>query len=71
MPMVNVSLQVLPVVQQEKIYPVVDRVIELIQKSGVKYVVGPMETTMEEISTPSWKPSKGPRPYAVRREPKG
>ncbi|NLW03356.1 MAG: thiamine-binding protein [Clostridiaceae bacterium] len=47
MPMVNVSLQVLPVVQQEKIYPVVDRVIELIQKSGVKYVVGPMETTME------------------------
>lgn len=43
----NVSLQVLPVVAEERIYPVVDKVIELIQKSGVKYIVGPMETTME------------------------
>lgn len=43
----NVSLQVLPVVEEEKIYPVVDMVIEHIRNSGVKYVVGPMETTME------------------------
>lgn len=43
----NVSLQVLPSVPETELYPVVDRVIELIQKSGVKYVVGPMETTME------------------------
>jgi len=47
MPIVNVSLQVLPSVPEEDIYPVVDKVIEMIQKSGVKYVVGPMETTME------------------------
>jgi len=47
MPIVNVSLQVLPVVPEESIYPVVDKVIELIRKSGVNYVVGPMETTME------------------------
>lgn len=44
---VNVSLQVLPRVPDEYIYDVVDKVIELIQKSGVKYEVGPMETTME------------------------
>jgi uncharacterized protein (TIGR00106 family) len=44
---VNVSLQVLPVVPEERIYPVVDSVIEMIAKSGVKYEVGPMETTME------------------------
>lgn len=44
---VNVSLQVLPVVPEERIYPVVDKVIELIERSGVKYEVGPMETTME------------------------
>lgn len=44
---VNVSLQVLPVVPEEEIYGVVDRVIELIKKSGVNYLVGPMETTME------------------------
>ena len=47
MPIVNVSLQVLPSVPQENIYPVVDKVIELIRDSGVKYIVGPMETTME------------------------
>lgn len=44
---VNVSLQILPMVPEEKIYDVVDKVIQLIQNSGVKYEVGPMETTME------------------------
>jgi len=47
MAVANVSLQVLPVVPEEKIYPVVDRVIEFIKRSGVKYIVGPMETTMQ------------------------
>lgn len=47
MPNVNVSLQVLPVVEEERIYPVVDKVIEYIASCGVKYEVGPMETTME------------------------
>lgn len=47
MPNINVSLQVLPAVPEERIYPVVDKVIELIHKSGVNYEVGPMETTME------------------------
>jgi uncharacterized protein (TIGR00106 family) len=47
MPKVNVSLQVVPNVPEERIYPVVDKVIEMIDKSGVKYEVGPMETTME------------------------
>ncbi len=44
---VNVSLQVLPTVSDDQIYTVVDKVIELIQNSGCKYEVGPMETTME------------------------
>ncbi len=43
----NVSLQVIPNVSEKDLYPVVDRVIELIRESGVKHVVGPMETTME------------------------
>lgn len=47
MNLTNVSLQVLPVVPDAKIYPVVDKVIEYIASCGVKYVVGPMETTME------------------------
>ncbi|MEG6566213.1 thiamine-binding protein [Thermoanaerobacterium saccharolyticum] len=44
---VNVSLQVLPVVEEERIYTVVDKVIDYIKSTGVKYFVGPMETTME------------------------
>lgn len=47
MPRVNVSLQVIPNVEEERIYPVVDKVIEYISQCGVKYEVGPMETTME------------------------
>lgn len=43
----NVSLQVLPIVPDAKSYAVIDKVIDLIRESGVKYVVGPMETTME------------------------
>jgi uncharacterized protein (TIGR00106 family) len=38
---------VLPNVSEKDLYPVVDKVIELIRDSGVKYIVGPMETTME------------------------
>ncbi|MEN1761484.1 thiamine-binding protein [Anoxynatronum sibiricum] len=43
----NVSLQVLPSVPPDDVYPVVDKVIEMIAASGVTYEVGPMETTME------------------------
>lgn len=43
----NVSLQVIPIVPEAEVYPVVDKVIDLIKESGVNYVVGPMETTME------------------------
>jgi len=43
----NVSLQIIPIIPETEVYPVVDKVIELIRESGVNYVVGPMETTME------------------------
>lgn len=43
----NVGLQVLPSVPEEYVYGVVDEVIQIIQDSGVKYEVGPLETTME------------------------
>lgn len=49
---INVSLQVLPRVSDDRIYYVVDKVIEYIASCGVKYEVGPMETTMEgELDT--------------------
>ncbi|MGE5396157.1 MAG: MTH1187 family thiamine-binding protein [Chitinophagales bacterium] len=43
----NVSLQIIPNVPEVELYPLVDQVISLIKDSGVNYVVGPMETTME------------------------
>ena len=43
----NVSLQVIPNVEEERIYPVVDKVIEYIASTGVRYEVSAMETTME------------------------
>lgn len=42
---VNVAVQVLPFV--EDVFGVVDKAIEVIDRSGVKYEVGPMETVME------------------------
>ena len=47
MPEANLSLQILPIVEEERVYPLVDQVIELIQSSGLNYQVGLLETTME------------------------
>jgi uncharacterized protein YqgV (UPF0045/DUF77 family) len=44
---VNMSLQVLPAVIEEDIYPIVDKVIEMIDATGLDYVVGPFETSIE------------------------
>ena len=41
----NVGVQVLPLV--DDVYPIVDKAIEAIRASGVKYEVGPLETTLE------------------------
>jgi len=41
----NVAVQVLPLVEDP--IPVVDKAIEAIQRSGVRYEVGPLETTLE------------------------
>lgn len=43
----NLSLQILPVVEEDQIYATVDKVIKVIQDSNLKYIVGPMETTVE------------------------
>ena len=44
---VNASLQILPIVQDKHPYEWVDEAILIIQKSGVKYEVGPFATTLE------------------------
>ncbi len=44
---INLSFQVIPKVPDSETYRVVDAAIHVVQESGVKYEVGPMETTME------------------------
>jgi uncharacterized protein (TIGR00106 family) len=41
----NVGVQVLPLV--DDLYPIVDKAIQAIKMSGVRYEVGPLETTLE------------------------
>lgn len=45
--MTLLSIQVIPKVLQGEPAEVVDKIIEYIQKSGLKYEVGAMETTIE------------------------
>ena len=42
---INVGVQVLPL--HDDVYPIVDAAIKIIQDSGVKYEVGPLETILE------------------------
>jgi uncharacterized protein YqgV (UPF0045/DUF77 family) len=43
----SLLFQVLPKVADGNTYPVVDKAIEVVQKSGVKYEVEAMETVMK------------------------
>ena len=47
MPSMNLSLQILPRVPEDKLYATVDKVIAMIKASGLPHIVGPMETTIE------------------------
>ena len=47
-PSISLAFQVIPKVPESlHSYDIVDKAIEVVQNSGVKYEVGPMETTME------------------------
>ena len=48
MPIVNIAFQILPIVNsKEEMYAMVDKAIEVIAQSGLKYEVCPFETVME------------------------
>ena len=48
---VNASLQVISIDQDKHPYEWVDEAIEVIQKSGIKYEVGPFSTNLEGTYT--------------------
>ena len=43
---VHIALQIVPITRQPA-YPIIDKAIEVIKQSGVKFQVGPMETVMQ------------------------
>jgi uncharacterized protein YqgV (UPF0045/DUF77 family) len=44
----SISFQVLPLgLKENDAVKIIDKVIKMVQKSGINYHVGPMETTME------------------------
>jgi len=45
--LVNASIQILPVVQDKHPYEWVDEAIAVIQKTGIRYEVGPFTTVLE------------------------
>ena len=45
--LVNASIQILPVVQDKHPYEWVDEAIAVIQKTGIRYEVGPFTTVIE------------------------
>jgi uncharacterized protein YqgV (UPF0045/DUF77 family) len=48
MPKASIAFQVLPKAKNDmEMIRIIDAVIALVKKSGVRYEVGPMETTME------------------------
>lgn len=49
------AFQVIPWVEEEKIYEVVDRAIAVVGASGITYEVGPLETTMEGEPDELWE----------------
>ena len=44
---INASIQILPIVEDKHPYEWVDEAIFIIQKSGVKYKIGPFATVVE------------------------
>lgn len=44
---IQLAIQVVPLTRAEDVYEKIDAAIEVIQKSGVAYLITPMETVME------------------------
>ena len=44
---INLAIQVLPTSDEDNAYEIIDKAIEVIAKSGIKYKVCPFETVLE------------------------
>ncbi len=44
---INLGIQIVPILDKDKGFPIIDECIELIQESGINYTVTPFETILE------------------------
>lgn len=44
---VHLAIQIVPLAHTGHPYPIIDKAIEVIERSGLRYEVGPMETVVE------------------------
>lgn len=44
---IHLGIQIVPLDHNQNTYSIIDRAIEVIQKSGIKHVITPMETVLE------------------------
>lgn len=51
---ITMAFQVIPKVEESRIYAVVDEAIKVVENSGLAYEVGPMETTVEGEPDQIW-----------------
>ena len=54
MPRITMAFQVIPFIEEARIYEAVDAAIAVVAQSGVPYEVGPLETTMEGEPDQLW-----------------
>ena len=44
---INLGIQIAPILEREKGFPIIDECIKMIQDSGIQYTVTPFETVLE------------------------
>jgi len=66
-PNASIAIQMLPRVAKEDVIPIVDAVIEHIKSSGLRYQVGPFETTIEGDFHELWELAKSCHLICLKR----
>lgn len=44
---IHFAIQIVPITKTKDHYPIIDKAIDVIQQSGLRYEVGPMETVIQ------------------------
>ena len=67
---INLGIQIVPKSKSKDTYALVDKAIEVIQQSGVKYEVTPFETVMEGPQDTLMEVAKRRKKLSLKLEPR-